>query len=67
MVKETHGINYQMYYTFSLRNCHSLNLSNQHEIRKNVNDANSRLYKTVQECEVRSYKLSRESSSYFVL
>lgn len=38
-----------------------------YEIRKKVNDANNRFYKTVQKCEVCSYKLSPESSSYFFL
>lgn len=56
-----------MHYTFSLRNCHSLNLSDYHETRQKVNDTNSRFYKIVQKCEVCSYKLSRESSSYFFL
>ena len=34
VVQETYGINYQMHYNFSLRNCHSFNFSNYHEIRK---------------------------------
>jgi len=65
VVQETYDINYQMHYTFSLRNCHSFNLSNYHEIRKKVSDKNIRFYKTVQKCEVCGIKLPRESSSYF--
>ena len=67
VVQETYGINYQTHYTFSLRNCHSFNLSNYHEIRKKVSDKNIRFYTTVQKCEVCGIKLPRESTSYFFL
>lgn len=68
VVKETYGIDCQVQLYLFLKKLQFTQLIElPRNKKKKFNDANGRFYKTVQKCDVCSYNLSRESSSYFVL